>query len=80
MEVRASLGPQQAGRIPINALSSVHPIDVHVQSVRPDKATENRAVAILGGMKGLAPGQGPGCRAASEPPGQGAGVHFPGRR
>ena len=45
-----------------------------------NKATENRAVTVLGGMKGLAPGQGPGCRAASEPPGQGAGVHFPGRR
>ena len=35
MEVRASQGPQQAGRIPINALSSVRPVNVHVQSVRP---------------------------------------------
>ena len=47
---------------------------------RVNKATVNWAVTILGGMKGLAPGQGPGCRAASEPPGQGAGVHFPGRQ
>ena len=45
-----------------------------------NQVTEPRAVTILGGMKGLAPGQGPGCRAASEPPGQGAGVHFPGHR
>ena len=35
VELSASLGPQQAGRIPINALSSVHPVDVRVQSVRP---------------------------------------------
>ena len=35
VEVSASLGPQQAGRIPINALSSVRPVDVRVQSVRP---------------------------------------------
>ena len=35
VEVCASPGPQQAGRIPINALSSVRPVDVHVQSVRP---------------------------------------------
>ena len=47
---------------------------------RVNKATEIRAVTVLGGMKGLAPGQGPGCQAASEPPGQGAGVHFPGPR
>ena len=45
-----------------------------------NQATENRAVTILEGMKGLAPGQGPGYRAASEPPGQGAGVHFPGHQ
>ena len=35
VEVRASQGPQQAGRIPINALSSVRPVNVRVQSVRP---------------------------------------------
>ena len=35
VEVRASQGPQQAGRIRINALSSVRPIDVRVLSVRP---------------------------------------------
>ena len=35
VEVSASLGPQQAGRIPINALSSVRPVDVHVLSVHP---------------------------------------------
>ena len=48
--------------------------------VRVNQETDPRAVTVLGGMKGLAPGQGPGCRAASEPPGQGPGVHFPGRR
>ena len=35
VEVCASPGPQQAERTPINALSSVHPVDVHVQSVHP---------------------------------------------
>ena len=35
VEVRASQGPQQAGRIPINALSSVRPVNVRVQSVHP---------------------------------------------
>ena len=35
MEVSASLGPQTDARIPINALSSVRPVDVHVQSVCP---------------------------------------------
>ena len=30
VEVCASPGPQQAGRIPINALSTVRPIDTHV--------------------------------------------------
>ena len=35
VEVCASPGPQQAERTPINALSSVRPVDVHVQSVRP---------------------------------------------
>ena len=30
---------------------------------RVNQATETRAVRVLGGMKGLAPGQGPGCRA-----------------
>ena len=50
------------------------------QWFRVNQETDPRAVTVLGGMKGLAPGQGPGCRAASEPPGQGAGVHFPGRR
>ena len=35
VEVSASLGPQQAGRIPINALSSVRPVNVHVLSVHP---------------------------------------------
>ena len=35
VEVSASQGPQQAGRLLFNALSSVHPVDVHVQSVHP---------------------------------------------
>jgi len=35
VEVSASLGPQTDARIPINALLSVRPVDVHVQSVRP---------------------------------------------
>ena len=35
VEVCASPGPQQAERTPINALSSVHPVDVRVRSVRP---------------------------------------------
>ena len=35
MEVSASQGPQTDARIPINALSSVCPVDVHVQSVHP---------------------------------------------
>ena len=35
VEVSASLGPQQASHLPINAPSSVHPVDVHVQSVHP---------------------------------------------
>ena len=33
--------------------------------VRMNQGTENRAVRVLGGTKGLAPGQGPGCRAGS---------------
>ena len=35
VEVSASQGPQTDARIPINALSSVHPVDVHVLSVHP---------------------------------------------
>ena len=35
MEVRASQGPQQASHLPINALSSVRPVNVHVLSVHP---------------------------------------------
>ena len=35
MEVSAPQGPQQAGRLLFNALSSVRPVDVHVQSVHP---------------------------------------------
>jgi hypothetical protein len=34
VEVCASLGPQQASRLLFNALSSVHPVDVHVLSVQ----------------------------------------------
>ena len=35
VEVSASQGPQTDARIPINALSSVRPVDVHVLSVHP---------------------------------------------
>ena len=35
VEVSASQGPQQASRLLFNALSSVHPVNVRVQSVRP---------------------------------------------
>ena len=56
MEVRASQGPQQAGRIPINALSLVRPVDVRVQSVRPVVCVRSGGVEsspVMGMLAGL---------------------------
>ncbi len=46
VEVSASQGPQQASRLLFNALSSVRPINVHVQSVHPTVCA-GQAVTLL---------------------------------